>query len=140
MVVDDDAGLHREGLDALLRLVGTRHCFFQPKFSAQRLAHQFCDAFCPPPLILFLGEFALNEDGIERHAIGRCEDLGARNVRASRRAGSRDEGQETRMIGSVDGELGYGRERIGLEAGHNALGRGAIYQRGVFQLLLSGAS
>ena len=104
----------------MLRPVGPRHRFFQPKFAAQGLAHQLGNSFGPPPLVLLRRELALDQNGVERHAIGGCEDLSPGNIGARGGTGPGNEGQEARMIGRINSDLGDGGESVRLNLRNHA--------------------
>ena len=75
------------------------------------------DPLGPAQLVLVPVEGAGEDDGVERHAVRRGEDLRVDDVAARRRAGAGDDGEQARMVGRQDGELRHAAERVGLEAG-----------------------
>ena len=100
-----------------LRPVGAGDRLLEPEFAAQRLANDVGDALGPAALVLLGLELALDQNRVERHAVGGGEDLGARDVGAGRRTGAGDERQQARMIRRIDGEFGDGGEGIGFNRG-----------------------
>ena len=77
-------------------------------------------ALGPAALVLLGLEFALDQNRVERHAVGGGEDLGAGDVGAGRRTGAGDERQQARMIRRIDREFGDGGEGIGFNRGDDA--------------------
>ena len=76
----------------------------QPKLAPQRFADKLGDPLAAALLIRGIGEFALDQDGIQSHAVGRGEYLSASDIRSRGGARAGEECEQTRMIGSMDGE------------------------------------
>ena len=58
-------------------------------------------------------ELALEMDGVERHAVAGGRDLGIDDIGAGAGAGAGDHGEQARMVGREEGNLGHAAEGVG---------------------------
>src|SRR5262245_64438105 len=93
----------------------------QAQLTTQRLANEFGYSVAAAFLVAGIGELTLNQNRIKGHAVGGGENLSADDIGAGGGAGASQQGQETRMIGRIDGELGDGSELVGGDISRNAL-------------------
>ena len=137
-VVDEDAGLQRERAKAGAAL---RPC--AATISGSRTAPDSACSMRSPTrrarrnLVGLVVELAVDEDGIERPAVGGGEDLGVDDVGAGGGAGAGDDRQQPRMVGGEDGDLGDALEGMGGGGGgERAPGLvGVADERGVGELV-----
>ena len=64
-------------------------------------------------LVLVVIEVAGEQERVERKAVSRRHDVSAGDVGAGGRAGAGEQGQQPRMVGGEDRQLGDGREGVG---------------------------
>ncbi len=84
-----------------------------PDGARQRLLDQVADAAGAAQFVGLVVELAVDEDGIERAAVGGGEDLGVDDVAAGGGAGAGDDRQQPGMVGGEDGDLGDALEGMG---------------------------
>ena len=74
-----------------------------------------------PLLVLAMVELALELDGVERHAVARGRDLRIDDVGAGAGAGAGHHGEQARVVGREQGDLGDAAEGVGGDMGDERL-------------------
>jgi hypothetical protein len=104
-----------------------------------RLADEFHDALGAAALVGFGLELALDQQGVERHAVGGGEDLGAGDIGARRGTRTGEQRQQPGMVGGEHRQLGDGGELVGLDGGcHLLAGLSAAAMSGRGDMVLDG--
>src|SRR6185312_9972133 len=82
------------------------------RIAAQQAADEIADALAAAQLVLVVLECAVQEKCVERVSVARRHDVSAGDVGTRRRASSREERQQARMVRRYDSELRDGGEGI----------------------------